>query len=130
MRGDFTSTPTTLDTEKHAALLHTLGDPALDNEPNRVAAAYTLANTEAGVYELLKLMYTQDDCVRRSVMYGLGSVRSDVIADELAAMLATGKKLTAIGVSDALAALGMMGRFSVKAIPVVLKVCKSARASV
>jgi len=119
MHGDFTETPKTIEEAHYKSLVKALEDTSTENEPDRLVAAYTLAQTETGVYELLKLMYSPEDSIRRSAMYGLGSVRNDVIAKELADML--GGKLSAVGVSDTLAALGMMGKFSAVAIPTVLK---------
>lgn len=121
MRGDSSSTTIQLSKEAYNSCVEQLSTNDADSEPHRLVAAYTLARSEAGIHELLSLMYSTEDCVRRSAMYALGTVKSAELAAQLAVIMNSSKSPFIAG--DALIALGWIGKGSAVCLPDIVKVC-------
>jgi len=109
-----------LNPKKIDPLIRALDDESIEGDPNRLAAAYTLAHDKMGVYELIRRITSNKDCVRRCVAYGLGTVRSSEILEDLVKIVEDPK--TEIDVLlDILAVFGWLGGLGVGIIPTVLK---------
>eukprot|EP00026_Physarum_polycephalum_P006593 Phypoly_transcript_06641.p1 GENE.Phypoly_transcript_06641~~Phypoly_transcript_06641.p1 ORF type:complete len:553 (+),score=72.23 Phypoly_transcript_06641:62-1720(+) len=118
MRGDTTAANIKTTSEERKKLFAMLRDTSAEGEPARLHAAYTLAHDTEIVDGLFELVYSEHQCVRRSVLYGLSSTQNAKVAESLTEIL-VGRSLFPYK-NELTLALSDMGANALCALPALL----------